>query len=122
VPTVVTRKWFEGVVRRQGGYRIRLRLRSTHDGGRETPLLGATEYRVNWRIVSRDPGKQTGGPTLIDAELLSPGEEGTATLTPFELTAWQCVGVGTELTAFEGAREVAEAVVTEVIPQREHAG
>jgi hypothetical protein len=51
------------------------------------------------------------------------GEEGTATLTPlFDLSAWQDVGIGTELTAFEGVRVVAHAVVTDVIPPHETSG
>jgi hypothetical protein len=48
---------------------------------------------------------------------------GTATLTPlFDLSAWQDVGIGTELTAFEGVRVVAHAVVTDVIPPHETSG
>jgi hypothetical protein len=53
---------------------------------------------------------------LIDGDSLAPGEEGTATLTPIDLATWQSVGVGTELTAFEGTREVGQALVTDVIP------
>lgn len=113
----MTREQFEAIVQRQGGYRITLQLVATDQGGRTTPLLGTTEYRVNWSIGSSDPNRQTGGPTLIDAEALSPGEKGNATLTPlFDPSVWQDVSVGTELTAFEGVREVAHAVVTDVIP------
>ena len=116
----VTREHFEQFVRERGGYRIRLHLRATEDGGRRTPLLGTVEYRVNWSIGTRDPHDQRGGPTLIDAETLPPGTEGTATLTPLiPDPEWEAVGVGTDLTAFEGDREVAQAVVTDVIPPRE---
>ena len=92
------------------------------DGGRvyaphraTDPISGASEYRVNWSIPSNDPHKQTGGPTLIDPDALRPGEEGMALLIPFVPEACDHVQVGTSLTAFEGARLVAQAVVTELI-------
>jgi hypothetical protein len=106
------------VVRRQGGYRIRFRLLAADQGGRHTPLLGASEYRVNWSIGQSDPETQTGGPTFLDGAALSPGAEGMAVLVPMfrDEGGWQNVGIGTELTAYEGRREVGRAVVTAVLP------
>ena len=113
--TSVTRDAFNELVLRNGGFRIRVRLLSTDDGGRQTPISGDSEYRLNWSIESNDPSGQAGGPTLIDADKLRPGEEGTAVLIPFLAEAWESVQVGTSLTGFEGSRVVARAVVLEPI-------
>jgi hypothetical protein len=111
----VTREEFNERLHSGGGFRIHIRLIGTEEGGRRTPISGASDYRVNWSIESRDPDQQMGGPTLIDADLLRPGEEGIASLIPFAPEAWSSVAVGTSLTGFEGARPVAFAIVTQVI-------
>jgi hypothetical protein len=113
-----TRSEFMTVVRRRGGYRIRVRLLDPGEAGRQTPLLGTSEYRVNWSIGGSDPESQTGGPIFLDSPSLAPGEEGTAVLVPLwrEAGGWQAVDVATALTGFERAREVARAVVTDVLP------
>jgi hypothetical protein len=112
----VTRDEFNARLHRDGGFRIHIRLIATEEGGRRTPILGTSEYRVNWSIESRDAHQQTGGPTLLDGDQLRPGEEGDASLIPFVPEEWSSVAAGTSLTAFEGARPVALAVVTQVIP------
>jgi hypothetical protein len=115
-PEAVTREEFNARLHRGGGFRIHVRLIATEEGGRRTPITGTSEYRVNWSIESRDAHRQTGSPTLIDGDQLRPGEEGDASLIPFAPEEWSSVTVGTSLTAFEGARPVALAVVTQVIP------
>jgi hypothetical protein len=52
---------------------------------------------------------------LIDAERLAPGDESSASLIRLFPESWPEIHVGTRLTAFEGLRPVADAVVTEVL-------
>ena len=111
----MTRDRFNELVLRLGGFRISVRLLPTDEGGRQTPISGDAEYRLNWSIESDDPDLQAGGPTLIDADALQPGEEGAAVLIPHFAEAWEGVRVGTSLTGFEGRRAVARAVVLGLI-------
>jgi hypothetical protein len=112
----VTRDEFNSRLRQQGGFRVTVRLFPERDGGRTTGLSGDHEYRVNWSIDSDDPDRQAGAPTLIDAPALAPGEESAASLIRLFPEAWPSdLPIGTKLTAFEGRRAVAEAVVTDVL-------
>jgi hypothetical protein len=111
----VTRDEFHEPLVRDGGYRVLVRLLSEQDGGRKTGLSGETEYRVNWSIGSHDPAQQAGAPMLIDASPLSPGAECAASLIRLFPEAWPDIEIRTKLTAFEGLRPVAEAVVTDVL-------
>lgn len=52
---------------------------------------------------------------LIDTDALAPGAESEASLIRLFPEAWPEIEVGTRLTAFEGRRPVAEAVVTKVL-------
>jgi hypothetical protein len=112
----MTRDEFNGRLRRDGGFRVVVRLLSEDEGGRTTPLLGDREYRANWAIGADDPSVQAGAPMLIDADRLSPGGESEASLIRLVPDGWPDVPVGTQLFAFEGRRKVAEAVVTAVLP------
>jgi hypothetical protein len=112
----MTRDEFNARLRREGGLRVTLRMLREDEGGRATPLSGESEYRVNWSIGRSDPDRQIGAPMLIDAELLLPGGETSASLIRLFPEAWPPdVPIGTNLMAFEGGRPVAEAVVTDVI-------
>lgn len=117
--TLMTRDEFDQYVRTHGGYAITLRLLRSDEGGRQTPLLGGQEYRANWSIDSLDPGQQCGGPIFIDGHALGFGEACTARMVPLfpdEHEFWSNVNVGSRLTAFEGHRAVASAVVTARLP------
>jgi hypothetical protein len=111
----VTRDEFNERLRRDGGYRVIVRLLRDEEGGRKTGLAGETEYRANWSIGSRDPERQAGAPMLIDTPALNPGDECAASLIRLVPEAWPDIEVGTKLTAFEGRRPVAEATVTDVL-------
>jgi hypothetical protein len=52
---------------------------------------------------------------LIGIDALAPGDESEASLIRLFPKVWPDIKVGTRLTAFEGRRPVAEAVVTEVL-------
>lgn len=111
----MTRDEFNSKFRQEGGLRVRVRLLREDEGGRSTPLSGESEYRANWSIDSRDPDHQMGAPMLIDTQLLLSGDEGAASLIRLFPDTFSGVEVSTRLTAFEGTRAVAEAVVTEVV-------
>jgi hypothetical protein len=88
---------------------------SEEEGGRTTPLLGDREYRANWSIGTDDPNAQAGAPILIDADVLPPGAESEASAIRLIPEDWPEIAIGTRLTAFEGRRKVAEAVVTAIL-------
>jgi translation elongation factor EF-Tu-like GTPase len=112
----VTRDEFNARLKQTGGLRLRVRLRDATEGGRSTPISGDREYRANWSLGKADPDAQVGAPILIDEEILSPGDDAEASLIPLFPETWPTtISPGTRLIAFEGRREVAEAVVTEVI-------
>jgi hypothetical protein len=117
----LTRREFRALLDRDGGFRIHVRLLVAGEGGRRTPILGKSAYQANWSI-ERDPNRygplgsrRTGASTLIDARVLRPGEEAEATLIPLFPKEWWDVVPGSSLAAFEGDRQVARAVVTDVI-------
>jgi hypothetical protein len=111
----MTRDEFNARLRQDGGFRVRVRMLSEGEGGRSTPISGKSEYRVNWSVGSPDPDRQAGAPMLIDGDELKPGAEATASLLMLFPVAWPDVAPGTRLTAFEGRKAVAEAVVTETL-------
>jgi hypothetical protein len=119
----MTRDEFNGRLGRDGGFRVIVRLLREDEGGRRTGLSGDTEYRVNWSIGavgSSDPNGQAGAPMLIDDDSLGPGHECRASLVRIFPGTLTDIEVGTRLTAFEGSRPVAEAVVTDVLPASAH--
>ena len=98
-----------------GFLRATFRLLNTEEGGRGTGIF--SDYRPIWSIGRADPTQQSGAPLLMDsASQLEPGESAEVRLFPFWREFWTDVKVGTELFAFEGARLVGTAVVTEVVP------
>jgi len=111
----VTRDEFNAELKLEGGYRVMVRLLREDEGGRKTALSGEGEYRANWTFDSDDPSDQKGAPMLIDADTLAPGAESAASLIRLFPDSWPEVEVGARLTAFEGRRRVAEAVVTHVL-------
>jgi translation elongation factor EF-Tu-like GTPase len=95
-----------------------MRLLTTEEGGRRSPIFG--DYRPNWSIGVADANKQSGAPVVIDDDArVAPGDSAPVCLFPMWPEHWEGVKPGTELFAFEGARLVGTAVVTEVIPPTE---
>jgi translation elongation factor EF-Tu-like GTPase len=98
-----------------GFLRATFTLLGTADGGRKSGVFG--DYRPNWSIGVADPSQQSGAPVVIDSvERIEPGAKAEVRLFPMWPEFWVGVEVGTELFAYEGARLVGTAVVTEVIP------
>jgi hypothetical protein len=93
---------------------IRLRLTTTDEGGRRTPLAGGSDasvqfqYRPNWGLPDMTPPDQTGAPVLaFSREHILPGEEVRAVIVPIfpaMVPAWSHVQVGDTLPMYEGPR------------------
>lgn len=92
---------------------IDLKLVSTNEGGRETPLLGGHEpekrftYRPNWGHPGWPDGDQTAAPVLGFARSnIIPGESVRAIIVPLfvDVGQWREVREGHELRMYEGSR------------------
>src|SRR5690242_11337455 len=93
---------------------IELRLTSTDEGGRQTPILGGTDpqyrfrYRPNWGLPGMTPPDQTGAPVFaFSRENIAPGESCRAVIVaffPVVVPRWATVGQGAELPMYEGPR------------------
>lgn len=93
---------------------IELRLTSSADGGRLTPLLGGRgsdrrfACRPNWGLPGMIPPEQTGAPVLgFSREDFAPGETCRAVIVavfPSQVPLWAAVANGTILPMYEGAR------------------
>jgi translation elongation factor EF-Tu-like GTPase len=98
---------------------IRLRLLSTDDGGRRNPI--AQGYRSSWDNGDRTDDGSThfhDAPVVhLSVEWLAPGDEADAVSVPVMPDAWTNLEVGANLTAYEGGRSVAAAVVTKIEQQ-----
>jgi len=98
-----------------GYIRARLRLLTTAQGGRHTPIYSG--YRSHWAFP---PGfRQEGHDAPLTLELtitLAPGEEAMVRLHPIAPDLWPQVAPGLRLSMFEGARLVGLADVVEVVP------
>lgn len=91
---------------------VELRLVTTANGGRKTPLAGGLEgrfqYRPNWGLPGMVPPDQTGAAVFgFSRENIAPGEMARAVIVPpfpGMLPEWARVEPGTELPMYEGAR------------------
>ena len=107
--------------RERGFVRVRVRLLTTGEGGRDRPI--ADGYRASWNIGNlTDSGEWTSndGPLLLeDREALAPGETATARIHPLVPESWTHVSAGLEITMHEGHRTVGRGEVLEVVPPAE---
>jgi translation elongation factor EF-Tu-like GTPase len=96
--------------------RLRLDLLASSEGGRQTPISDG--YRAQWDIgnVTGDGEPMSNDATLRLTEPLAPGESVEAQLVPHVPDLWTGVSPGDELTAREGQRVVARAVVLDIEP------
>ena len=93
---------------------VLLRLLTTDEGGRTTPLLGGStpevkfQYRPNWGLPQMTPPEQTGAPVLaFSREDIHSGEEVRVVIVPPYpqiVSEWASVSVGDELPMYEGSR------------------
>ena len=93
---------------------LRLRLTTTQQGGRVTPLHLVPEgtdtylYRSNWGLPRMTPPDQTGAPFVACShELVRPGDEVLVVIAPVYaevLAAWEVVAVDDLLLMYEGSR------------------
>ena len=101
---------------KHGYLRADFRLMTTAEGGRNHPL-GIGDYRANWSIHTPDPQNIGGAPLTTDnSEGIGLGETTAVRLFPIWPEFWDAVEVGAALFAFEGAKLVGTAVVTDVVP------
>lgn len=101
--------------RMQGFIRARLRLLTTEEGGRRTPI--STGYRSSWAFPPGVHDQRHDGPLVLeDAETLAVGDEADVRIHPLVPHLWPLVAPGLRLEMFEGARLVGEATVLAVIP------
>ncbi|GAA3527979.1 hypothetical protein AFL01nite_02840 [Aeromicrobium flavum] len=97
-----------------GYVRARLRLLTTEQGGRRTPIISG--YRSCWGFPPELHGDMHDGPLLIERqEALAPGEVAIVRLHPLVPDLWPRVSEGLRLGMFEGPRKVGDAVVIEVV-------
>lgn len=98
-----------------------LRLMTTEQGGRRTPLLGGSEpsvrfqYRPNWGLPHMGPPEQTGAPVLAFSKKdVRPGETVRVVIVPpypQMVSEWARVDVGDELPMYEGLQVCARGTV-----------
>ena len=91
-----------------------LRLTTTAEGGRTTPLAGGRgtdtrfEYRPNWGLPGMTPPEQTGAPVLgFDQTSIAPGDTVRVVIVPPYppmVQAWTQVQPGDDLPMYEGSR------------------
>ncbi|WP_290051998.1 hypothetical protein [Amycolatopsis solani] len=95
--------------------RARLRLLTTEQGGRRTPITSG--YRSHWAFPPDHHPDRHDGPVTLDAvRTLAPGEEAMVRLHPLVPDLWPPLIPGLRLTMYEGARVVGFAEVVEVVP------
>ena len=104
--------------RRHGYIRARLRLLTTQQGGRRSPI--SSGYRSCWRFPPEVHAEMHDGPLVLEEQqLLELGAVATVRLYPLVPSLWPDVYTGMHLDMFEGSRQVGEAVVLEVVgPER----
>jgi hypothetical protein len=99
-----------------GFFRADFRLLTPAEGGRDRPLVTG-DYRVNWSVDSPDARNVGGAPLITESgHGIELGETVAVRLFPFWREFFEGASVGTELFAFEGAKLVGKAVVTEIVP------
>ncbi len=106
---------YDQIADRNGFIRATVRLFTSEEGGRQTPV--GPDYRANWSIDMPDASKQSGAPMVTDnVECLALGDSTAVRLFPMWPPFWMAVVPGSRLFAFEGAKAVGMAIVTEVVP------
>lgn len=109
-------RWTAG--EHDGGYiRARLRLVSTQEGGRQTPI--ASGYRSHWAFPPEVHRDSHDAPLTIESgpgRWMAPGEETVVRLHPLAPAYWPRIASGLRLTMLEGSRVVGHAEVLEVVP------
>ena len=102
---------------RANGYiRARLRLLTSEEGGRQSPI--ALGYRSHWAFPAEIHADRHDAPLTIETgagEWLDPGEEATVRLHPLFPDLWPPIVPGLRLTMLEGARVVGVAEVVEAV-------
>ena len=91
---------------------LELRLTTTAEGGRKTPLglvdYEALQYRPNWGLPGMEHPAQVGAPVLcFGSTPLHPGDRTRAVIIPLvdlSLPLWEEVKVGDELRMYEGPK------------------
>ena len=96
-----------------------LRLLSTAEGGRQGGIK--SNYRCPWRwepwpLGADDESYVDAAVVALEPEWCEPGHEALAELEPVWAEFWSGVSVGQRLSAYEGRRRVADAIVREVLP------
>ena len=72
---------------------------------------------MNWSVDSPDPRNVGGAPLITESgQGIELGETVAVRLFPFWREFFEGASVGTELFAFEGAKLVGKAVITEIVP------
>ncbi len=95
-------------------YGVLLRLTTTAQGGRQTPLLGGAgrdarfQYRPNWGLPQMSAPEQTGAPVLAFSKAnIHPGDEVRVVIVPpypQMVSEWKQVAIGDVLPMYEGLR------------------
>jgi translation elongation factor EF-Tu-like GTPase len=99
----------------RGYIRARLRLLTTEQGGRHTPIRSG--YRSHWAFPPDVHQEDHDAPLTLEAtKVLAPGEEAMVRLHPLAPDLWPPVAPGLRLSMFEGARLVGQADVVAVVP------
>jgi translation elongation factor EF-Tu-like GTPase len=103
--------------RDQGFLRVRVRLLTTEEGGRQSPIFDG--YRAAWDIGNLS---ESGEWTTKDAPLLFEnrdslplGETAEARIHPIAPELWTDVSAGAQIAMHEGLRVVGRAEVLEVV-------
>jgi hypothetical protein len=99
---------------------IDLRLTTTEEGGRRTPIGMDADYtrfayRPNWGLPGMTGREQVGAPVVCFGKFpLHPGDRTRAAIVPLvdlSLDLWHALSVGDELRMFEGSRICGHASV-----------
>lgn len=104
--------------RQQGFIRVRFRLLTAEEGGRQGPI--GDGYRASWDIGNRtESGERmlNDGPMLFEDGdgSVSPGAGGVARIHPTAPESWADVRPGLDVVMYEGSRVVGRAEVLEVV-------
>jgi hypothetical protein len=96
--------------------RARLRLLTSQEGGRATPI--ASGYRSHWTFPPEVHDEGHDAPLTLEqgpGVWLQPGEDATVRLHPLAPDLWPPLSPGLQLTMQEGARVVGVAEIIEVV-------
>lgn len=98
-----------------GYIRARLRLLTTAQGGRHTPICSG--YRAHWAFPPGFHQEDHDAPLTLEPErTLAPGDEAMVRLHPLAPDLWPQGTPGLRLSMFEGTKLVGLADVVEFVP------